>query len=139
MLKVMQSAKRHICGRVKTIMNSCTRTAHSNTVCTVCIFITYLNMYKSFVKYFCKDERRRLEEEEIVGRHFCFGRRIVIQVDMCKRDELHTISCPYWGCYIHFTEVKMSTFLRYNQMHLVKRIKQKVINIIVLLDFPSVS
>ena len=44
-------------------MNGCTRTAHSNTVCTVCIYITYLNMYKSFVKYFCKDERRRLEEE----------------------------------------------------------------------------
>ena len=41
-------------------------------------------MYKSFEKYFCKDERRRLEEEEIEGRHFFFGRRRhkVIQVDM---------------------------------------------------------
>ena len=58
-------------------------------------------MYKSFEKYFCKDERRRLEEEEIVRRHFCFGRRKVIQVDMSKRDELHTITCSYWGCYNH--------------------------------------
>ena len=73
-------------------------------------------MYKSFEKYFCKDERRRLEEEEIVGRHFCFGRRKVIQVDMSKRDELHTITCSYWGCYNHSKKVIMST-IRSNQMY----------------------